>query len=474
MIVRRKLYEHQKGKVMNAGTVTRLLPFAALSVAGLLAGPAVRAVHAENNSAPTCVSSCIKEYALPPVTGHAAGIAEPFGVSAGSDGLVWFSHGDSIGRITLGGAVKEYPVPTQNAGTGWLHLGPDRAVWFAERAGNKIGRVTVDGQVTEYAIPSIATSPTCPPGPSTLPQGIATGSDGAVWFTEECGNRIARLTLSGQITEYLVPTHDSHPLGITAGPDGALWFVEKAAAKIGRITTSGEITEFPLTPGTLPQRITVGPDGALWFSELRANKIGRITTAGQYAEYPAPGGPVGITAGPDGALWFVEFNGNKIARMNTAGQVTDEYSIPTPNSGALQIALGPDAALWFTETSINQLGRLQIPGVHGRGIVMAPAGAGSSASFTVSFGSTLPGHGQVNFGSGPGCAGLVEVGTDDLSPGSMQHSVVVTGNDLPGTVGDIGIQPGVTYWYEAVTVTATGTQIDDNSGACYSVTIPST
>jgi virginiamycin B lyase len=457
---------------MKIRIVLRFLAIMVLLILGLGAQAEIGHVRAANQGASPCPPGCITEYALPPVTGNQSGAAEPFGITAASDGLVWFSHGDTIGRITPGGAVKEYPVPTQGSGTGWMHLGPDRAVWFAERNGNKIGHVAVNGRVTEYVIPSTPTSPTCPGATSTVPQGIATGSDGAIWFTEECGNRIGRIAADGQIIEYPVPTPDSHPLGITAGSDGALWFVEKAKAKIGRVTADGRITEFPISAGSNPQRITAGADGALWFSELRANKIGRLTIGGSYTEYAAPGGPVGITTGPDGALWFVEFNGNKIARMNTAGQVTDEYPIPTPKSGALQITVGPDAALWITETGVNQLGRLQIPGVHGRGQVMASSGPGVTASFTVSFSNTLPGQGEVYFGSGPGCLGLVEVATEDQHPGSTQHSVVVTGNDLPGTVGDIGIQAGATYWFEAVTLTSAGQEIDNNGGNCYSVTIP--
>jgi hypothetical protein len=49
---------------------------------------------------------------------------------------------------------------------------------------------------------------------------------------------------------------------------------------------------------------------------------------------------------------------------------------------------------------------------------------------------------------------------------------VVTGNDLPGTVGDNGIIPGVTYWFEVVTVTRSGVEVDTNTGHCYNVTIP--
>lgn len=52
------------------------------------------------------------------------------------------------------------------------------------------------------------------------------------------------------------------PAGITAGPDGNLWFTEEAGNKIGRITTGGAITEFPIpSPSSLPVEITPGPDG---------------------------------------------------------------------------------------------------------------------------------------------------------------------------------------------------------------------
>jgi hypothetical protein len=66
------------------------------------------------------------------------------------------------------------------------------------------------------------------------------------------------------------------------------------------------------------------------------------------------------------------------------------------------------------------------------------------------------------------------VATQDYSAGTVQHSIVVTGNDLPGTVGDNGITPGATYWFEAVALTSSGMEVDNNDGNCYSVTIPTT
>ncbi len=63
---------------------------------------------------------------------------------------------------------------------------------------------------------------------------------------------------------------------ITTGPDGALWFTEQMSSKIGRITTSGSITSYPVpSAGSQPWGITTGPDGALWFTESNGGNIGR-------------------------------------------------------------------------------------------------------------------------------------------------------------------------------------------------------
>jgi hypothetical protein len=95
-----------------------------------------------------------------------------------------------------------------------------------------------------------------------------------------------------------------------------------------------------------------------------------------------------------------------------------------------------------------------------------------NSGFAVTFTSTTTGRGMVYFGSGPGCTGLVQAATQDEGSGTTHHSVLVMGNDLPGTVGNIGITPGTTYSYETVTVSAAGPEIDNNGGQCYTVTTP--
>jgi virginiamycin B lyase len=86
-------------------------------------------------------------------------------------------------------------------------------------------------------------------------------------------------TMLGTIKEFPIPTANSYPFGITAGPDGNLWFTENFGNKIGRITPGGVIREFPIsTANSQPQGIAPFPGGNLWFCESNGNKIGEIAT----------------------------------------------------------------------------------------------------------------------------------------------------------------------------------------------------
>src|SRR5262249_43955700 len=158
-------------------------------------------------------------------------------------------------------------------------------LWFVEPTANKIGRVTVSGTVTEFA------------GVTNLPQAIARGPDGNVWFTEyanacnalyctAANATIGKITPDGTITEFAVPTAESFLYAITAGPDGNVWFTESqggvlglppAGGKIARITPAGVITEFDTpTMASAPAGIAAGADGNLWFTESAVGKFGQI------------------------------------------------------------------------------------------------------------------------------------------------------------------------------------------------------
>jgi streptogramin lyase len=261
--------------------------------------------------------------------------------------------------VAASAQVGLHEFPFQNfTGLAGITSGPDGNLWFAESIVNKIGRMTTSGTVTEFVIPSAV----------SIPTSITSGPDGNMWFTETKANQIGRITTSGVITEFALLGANSQPSSITSGPDGNLWFTENFGNKIGRITTSGIIMEFPIpSANSLPIGITSGPDGNLWFAETRG-KIGRITPSGAITEFPCPNpycSPTGISSGPDGNLWFTETTVNKIGRISISGEIT-EFALPTVNSAPSGITSGPDGNLWFTEpngNSINNIGRITTSGI---------------------------------------------------------------------------------------------------------------
>ncbi len=265
--------------------------------------------------------------------------------------------------------ILEFEVPTSGSEPLGIRAGPDGALWFTENLGNKIGRMTTDGAVTEFPIPT----------PGSQPSRISLGPDGALWFTEfsVSANKIGRITTQGAITEFNIPTQSSNALGITAGPDGNIWFTERGGHKIGRITPAGAITEFPIPAlGDVlpadPQSIVAGPDGALWFSDAFTGRVGRITTDGVITlfriEPRCCAWLAEIAAGPDGNLWFIETADNKIGRITPTGDITyftglGPGIITGGPTDAYGIAAGGDGALWFTEVTSNRIGRITTEGV---------------------------------------------------------------------------------------------------------------
>ena len=288
----------------------------------------------------------------------------PRGITTGPDGNIWFTEesGNKIGRITPGGSVTEFPIPTPDSGPYGITAGPDGNLWFSEAYTGKIGRIATasPNTITEFQLPA----------PDSEPMGITAGPDGNIWFTELnkfTGNKIGRITPGGVITEFPIPTPDSGSYDITAGPDGNLWFAEAYTNKIGRIATASPntIKEFTIpTAGRAPYFITAGPDGNLWFTESNTNRIGQITTGGSVTEFPIPSagtGLTGITAGPDGNLWFSQSNTNRIGQITTGGSVT-EFPIPTSGSSPWDITAGPDGNLWFAEYTGDNIGRITTAG----------------------------------------------------------------------------------------------------------------
>jgi streptogramin lyase len=195
-----------------------------------------------------------------------------------------------------------------------------------------------------------------------LPQAIASGPEGNMWFTEAGTHpAIGRITPAGTITLFSAGLDSEAQLGgIALGPDGNMWFTEAGThPAIGRITPAGTITEFSSGLSHPPEDIAAGPDGNLWFTEP-AGAIGRITTGGQITEYAAglnsESSPIDIAAGPEGSLWFTDQGTTRaIGRIAPGSGHIEEFSkglrFVGGESRPLDIAAGPEGDMWFTDAA---------------------------------------------------------------------------------------------------------------------------
>ncbi|GAA3952633.1 virginiamycin B lyase [Streptomyces marokkonensis] len=286
----------------------------------------------------------------------------PYAVAVAADGALWVSlaRSGNLARVKDGEPARLHPAGGASARPTVVAPGPGaRTMWVTQFLGDAITGVgTVDGRTVRVPLDRGAG-----------PFGIATGPDGALWFTELNADRVGRLphpevVLEGRpavVEEFPLPVRAAGAAGITAGADGAMWFALSQADMIGRIGADGSVRLHRLpTPGARPVDITAEPDGTLWFTENGAGRIGRMTGDGQVDEVALPGGaatrPHGITAAADGGCWFTAWGTRRVGRVTPAGRVR-MYELPPGVSEPHGIVAAAAGSVW-TATESGELVRL--------------------------------------------------------------------------------------------------------------------
>jgi len=241
---------------------------------------------------------------------------EPLGISVGSDGALWFAEGSAgkIGRITTSGHITQYAIPVPKGGfsqPAWTAPGPDKRTWFVDQGQGTAGvyAITMSGKMTKYALRG-----------KSLPQSIVAGPDGNMWVTDGGLNAIDVVSTSGTLLAvHHLRTKDAGPWGITVGSDKNLWFAEYNADIIGRMTPSGKLKEFNVpTAFAGPLNVATGPDGNVWFTETGggfwnfSGKIGYITPDGKTIRDFPSFNPIAhvhdLTFDSHGNLWYTKFD----------------------------------------------------------------------------------------------------------------------------------------------------------------------
>jgi streptogramin lyase len=327
------------GRITTSGAITGYTtPTSNIDITGITAGPdgALWFTEAGPNSQISQIgrittSGAITEYVVPTNT------ALPYAITTGPDGNLWFteSEEDKVGRITTAGVITEFKAPSNTGGyTSQIVTGPDGNMWFTN--GYTISKLTTQGVVTQYQ-----------PGPIINTYGglsaLAVGPDGNLYVLFSTAEltppalQLGQISTSGALTLSTLSSEASSPLGMATGPDGALWFTDdpyftSGVSMIGRIALPGTLTEYPM-PSSLsgyysqPNQITAGPDGAMWFAG--PDYIGRIVTSATVTP------PTLIATPPSLTVTSVVNGPNIVEAINlTSNSATTPVNISSVTSGA--------------------------------------------------------------------------------------------------------------------------------------------
>jgi streptogramin lyase len=282
-------------------------------------------------------------------------------------------------QAAVPGTITEYPTAGGGEPEG-MTLGPDGNLWFARGDDGRVGKITTSGAITTYVLPSVGLTT----GSNIGLHEITTGPDGNLWFTEQdrpLVHGIGKITTSGTATEYPLP-NAGEPFGVAAGADGKIWITDGQMAQVSHINTDGTgIVNIPVA-GTAKQIIN-GPDHKLWFAEDSNGKIGRIDPtvgASSLVEFQAVASAgdslYGLTVGPDGRIWFGGHDtaGDVVGSITLDGLTVTKFPTPDTSVEPEGLVAGPDGAIWFAESDRDGIGRVTTTGQFTDYLLAAPAG----------------------------------------------------------------------------------------------------
>ena len=274
----------------------------------------------------------------------------PTAIDVAPNGAVWFiiEFSDAVG-IFQNGKIRRIRRKDQNLEVLGLAVDDAGGAWVTDAAARAISHILADGELRSFPLST----------PIVRLGRLALAPDGAVWFADMLMASVTRLQ-NGVFTTHSMGQQGGTPYGIALDRSGNIWTTLQGPDKLGRISSSGELTTFDVpTRNSGLGDLAIDQSGAVWFLELRANKVGRFAE-GRFAEFEVPtpsAGLASLAAAPDGSLWFTELSVGKLGRIKN-GQVS-EFSFPRAGSRPFGVAVDTSNVVWYTDLR-GWLGRLTV------------------------------------------------------------------------------------------------------------------
>jgi streptogramin lyase len=289
--------------------------------------------------------------------------SSPRQITQATDGNFWFTESflndqnatpHNVGRITPTGEVTEFPVcdfcfPSD------IVQGSDGFLYFSSNDG--LGRIGTDGVVEPFI-----NTPGLSVGGNDLD---AQGSD--IWITDFNRRSLWRYDIpTGEFTESPIGANTFGPSDVAVAGNGDVWFsasvirdsVEQGL--IGRLDpATGTVTTFDVD--AVPRSITIASDNKVWFAaRFTPQAVGFFDPVTETSTvFPADGGPQDIAPAADGSVWFTRTTAGNIARINAAGTITAESKV-VKSSEPFGITVAPDGNPWFTMLSADKIATLRL------------------------------------------------------------------------------------------------------------------
>jgi sugar lactone lactonase YvrE/enterochelin esterase-like enzyme len=131
--------------------------------------------------------------------------------------------------------------------------------------------------------------------------GLATDTQGNVFFSDPSENRIEKISASGTVSEYM--EHAGGSGGMMFGPDGRLYVCGAGARRI--VGFAPEKVETVVSEGLDCRDLAVDQAGGIYFTDPIGSKVWYVTPAGQKHVAGSFKEPGGVHLSPDQSLLYV-------------------------------------------------------------------------------------------------------------------------------------------------------------------------
>ncbi|MCP4689657.1 MAG: hypothetical protein GY859_16505, partial [Desulfobacterales bacterium] len=242
-------------------------------------------------------------------------------------------------------------------------------LWFTSATDNTVASLDPAGQAgaggSVYTL-SKWVMPTADSGPD----GIAAGTDGAVWVVCRSGLKLVRLDpVANEVTEWDFPNASrADDPGIVVTESNLIWIADSLGAKLHRFNPStNQFTAFSLKFQTGGSDLGLDSNDDIWMSVADLGWLDSVIQAPGLLEVgnsltwyelpPSFTDPhiIGIT--PFGRLWCVSRTSHQIGEFDPATRIFTSRTFPdTPSGETLGLAIDPDGDVWFTNEGSNFVG----------------------------------------------------------------------------------------------------------------------